>query len=184
MVYQKSKSSDRLKLIPPSEKYADQIKAYREEFLTEGDILHGASNLSQFADPFEWLQFVKNLQMKETCPPGWSPARPFLCVRQEDDRVVGMIHICYELNDYLFHYGGHIGYSIRKSERGKGYATQQLRLALVECMNMEIERVLITCDRNNEASKRTILSVNGVLENEVFDESDQTMTQRYWVTIA
>ena len=92
-----------------------------------------------------------------------------------------MIDIRHRLNDYLLNFGGHIGYSVRKSERQKGYATEMLNLALKECVNLGIKKVLITCDKNNVASAKTIINNGGKLENEIAKED--RITQRYYITL-
>ena len=89
-------------------------------------------------------------------------------------------------NDYHdFDYyltGGHIGDGIRPSERGKGYGTELVRLALIECKKLGIHRVLMTCDKDNIASAKTILRNGGVLENEVVNEEGE-IEQRYWIEL-
>jgi predicted acetyltransferase len=81
----------------------------------------------------------------------------------------------------LFNFGGHIGYGIRPSERKKGYASLMLSLALPIAKKVGLEKVLITCDKSNLGSARTIISNGGVLENEVREEDD--IVQRYWIDI-
>ena len=98
-----------------------------------------------------------------------------------DNHLIGMIDIRHRLNDYLLNFGGHIGYSIRKSERRQGYATEMLSLALKECEKLNINKVLVTCDKNNIGSTKTIQKNNGKLENEV-SEGD-SITQRYWIKL-
>ena len=95
--------------------------------------------------------------------------------------MVGIIDIRHRLNDYLLQFGGNIGYSIRKSERGRGYAKAMLSLGLAECRNLGLEKVLITCDKENIASAKTILACGGVLENEIAE--GRRITQRYWVAL-
>lgn len=174
---------EELRLVAPSARYASQIADYRAEFLAHGDSMDGTANLRKFEDPADWLSWLAQTAAEETCPAGLVPETEFLCVRTADDRLVGMIDIRHRLNDYLLQFGGHIGYSIRKSERRKGYAKEQLRLALEECRVLGLTRVLITCSRENTGSQRTILAAGGELENEVFDPGDGTMTQRYWVPV-
>ena len=58
---------------------------------------------------------------------------------------------------------------------------QRLRLALPFCRQIGIEKVLITCDKENTGSAKTILANGGVLENEVPEEN--RVTQRYWIML-
>lgn len=90
-----------------------------------------------------------------------------------------MIDIRHRLNEYLLQFGGNIGYSVRPSQRRKGYATEMLALALEECRKLGIDRALVTCDKTNIGSAKTIQKNGGVLENEVL-EGDR-ITQRYWI---
>ena len=76
--------------------------------------------------------------------------------------------------------GGHIGDGIRPSERRKGYATEMIRLALIECGKLGIRRVLMTCEKSNIGSAKSIVKNGGVLENE-FVNSDGEIEQRYWI---
>ncbi len=85
------------------------------------------------------------------------------------------------LNDYLEKFGGHIGYSVRKSERQKRYAKKMLELALEKCKELNINRVLLTCSKDNIPSMKTILSQGGVLENEVLE--GERITCRYWIDL-
>ncbi len=99
----------------------------------------------------------------------------------EDKIIYGAIDIRHELNDYLLRYGGHIGYGIRPSQRRKGYASQMLTLALPIAKELGINKVLITCDKNNVGSAKTIMNNGGILENEVINGNE--VTQRYWIEL-
>ena len=92
-----------------------------------------------------------------------------------------MIDIRLYLNDYLEKFGGHIGYSIRPTERTKGYSKINLYLALKDCKSFGLKKVLITCNRNNIASARTIKALGGALSDEIFDEEMNMTVQRYWI---
>jgi len=95
--------------------------------------------------------------------------------------IYGVIDIRHELNDYLLRYGGHIGYGIRPSQRRKGYASQMLTLALPIVKELGISKALITCDKNNVGSAKTIMNNGGILENEVINGDE--ITQRYWIEL-
>jgi predicted acetyltransferase len=77
---------------------------------------------------------------------------------------------------------GHIGYGIRPSERKKGYATMMLKLALEHCKKVGLEKVLLTCDKSNLASAKTIMKCSGVFENEE-KQNDGDFLQRYWIEL-
>jgi len=95
-------------------------------------------------------------------------------------KIVGNIQIRHSLNESLLQNGGHIGYGVRPSERRKGYATKTLALALEKCRALGIDKVLVTCNKDNIASAKTILKNGGVLENE-FTEENGNIVQRYWI---
>lgn len=127
----------------------------------------------------EWLENTCKYEYSETCPDGFVPASTYFLMR--NTRILGAINIRHCLNDYLFNYGGHIGYGIRPSEREKGYAIRMLSMALPLVKQLGVARVLITCDQDNIASAKTIKANGGVLENEVIE--DDSITQRYWIEL-
>ena len=77
--------------------------------------------------------------------------------------------------------GGHIGDGVRPSRRGEGIATKMIAMALEECKKLGLEKVLMVCDKDNIASRRTIEKNGGILENEI--EVDGNVEQRFWITI-
>lgn len=101
---------------------------------------------------------------------------------EDRDRLLGAVNIRHYLNDSLLKEGGHIGDGIRPSERRKGYATEMIRLALTECKKLGIEKVLMTCDKDNIGSARSIIKNGGILENE-FVNSEGNIEQRYWISL-
>lgn len=92
-----------------------------------------------------------------------------------------MLQIRHYLNKHLLQSGGHIGDSVRPTEQGKGYATEQISLALEKCVELGIDKVLITCNKNNIASAKTIIKNNGCLENEITENGE--IIQRYWIDL-
>ncbi|KKI19999.1 MULTISPECIES: GNAT family N-acetyltransferase [unclassified Leucobacter] len=102
----------------------------------------------------------------------------------DGDEVVGFIGLRWELNAYLAHAGGHIGYSVKPSSRRRGYAGAALRLALDQARERGIDRVMITCDDDNPGSARTIEGAGGVL-GDLIDASDvgHPRLRRYWIEL-
>ena len=87
------------------------------------------------------------------------------------------------LNEHLLQIGGHIGYNIRPSERGKGYGNKILELALQEAKDMGIEKIRITCDVDNVASRKIIEKSGGVLDSEIPNPETGVGKLRYWIDI-
>ncbi len=172
---------DVLELVRPTMEYKDQVMAFKAEMIEYGSDFDGCHGLRKAETYEEWLDFRGREKAK-----GLAPSNIWLTVRKSDGRVVGMIDCRTVLTDFLRQYGGHIGYCIRPTERRKGYAKEQLRLALETYRAAGEERVLITCDPENPASERTILANGGVLENEIPDEpglGGSGIVRRYWITL-
>jgi predicted acetyltransferase len=98
-----------------------------------------------------------------------------------DSEIVGRISIRHELNDFLFNFGGHIGYMVRPLHRRQGHATEMLRQALEIAGSLGLKKVLLTCNDDNAGSIAVIESQGGVLEN-VVDETGKALC-RYWITL-
>jgi len=111
------------------------------------------------------------------------PASKYFLLEEGSPKILGVIDIRHRLNDHLLNNpGGHIGYAIAPSERRKGHATEQLRLALDICREMGINPVLITCHKENIASAKVIQKNGGVLEDERVSKEGKVF-QRYWIEV-
>ena len=170
-------------LIEPTMEYSEQIRAYRQVFLDSGDSMDGTGGLRQFDDPQDWIDYLARHKDPKTVPEGRVSPTQFIFVREEDRKIVGMIDIRHRLNEYLEKYGGHIGYSVAPGERHKGYATQMLKTALPMCRELGIDKVLITCIKGNEGSKRTILNNGGIYESTVYEPDEKIELERYWISL-
>lgn len=170
----------KLELIRPSK----EMEQHYYDFVSDWD-KHGEEIVPYAArlldmDYDTWLNNTYKNENKETCSSQCVPAHTYFLV-SEDKRIIGATNIRHSLNDRLFNYGGHIGYGIRPSERRKGYASLMLSLALPIAKELGIDRALVTCDKKNTCSARTIVINGGILENEVVEDGE--LTQRYWIEL-
>lgn len=110
------------------------------------------------------------------------PATTYFLMDENRNRILGAVNIRHYLNEELLFRGGHIGYGVRPSERRKGYAAEMLRQALGICREMGLQKVLVTCDKGNMGSARTIMKNGGIFENEV-SETSGNIIQRYWIDL-
>ena len=172
-----------MKLIEPTMDFDKEIQAYRSEFLTNGNSMDGCGALRRFEKTRDWLAALEVCKHPETVPADMVPATLYICVREEDGRVVGMLQIRHSLNEYTEQYAGHIGYSVRPSERRKGCATAMLRDALPLCRDMGMKRVLVCCKVENEASRRVILKNGGVYDATVTEPRRGVTLERYWIDL-
>ena len=177
-----NKAYGELKLVFPQKEHKKQVEEYLKEHLDFGEkVLHGAGGLDRLGNFETWLEKVKKDISEETVESNRVPATLYLAIRKSDNKVIGTIQIRHRLNEFLLKEGGHIGDGVRPLERKKGYATEMIRLALEECKRLNIDRVLMICNKDNVASRKSIINNGGVLENEIIGE-DGKIIQRYWIS--
>lgn len=181
-------TSGKIKLIRPLPEYAEQVMAYKVEMQTalsdKACYLHGCAGLEECDSFDEWVDFDRRLGAKYG--DAYVPSDVYLAIRESDDRLVGIMDFRHPLTPAMLQCSGHIGYSVRPSERRKGYCTEMLRQLLPLCVSAGEKRVLITCAKENIASAKVILANGGVLENEVPDSiglAHSGIVQRYWINL-
>ena len=125
----------------------------------------------------DWLERNQEQEMGINLPEGWVPAIQ-LAAFSEKGQAVGFLNLRLRLSNFLLEEGGHIGYSIRPSERDKGYAKETLRQGLQVAKEKNIKKALVTCSVNNSASRAVILANGGLLEDV------RNGVERYWIEVA
>ena len=175
---------EKLKLIKPTIEYKDQALEYVQEFEDNNSNIYGISWLKKYLDNYEWwLEILKNNESKETVELWRVPAKQFILIRDLDNKLIWFIQARLELNENLLQHWWHIWYSIRPSERKKHYATAQLFSVLNIYKDLSVEKVLLTCDKVNIWSAKTIQKCWWILENEIIDPEDWELIQRYWIDV-
>lgn len=175
---------DRLRLVVPDISRKDEALSYIQEFLDYGSEINGVGSLDRYMNDYEgWLE---KLEVDRTMEPNENrvPADTYFLVRESDDRIIGMINIRHCLNENLRLIGGHIGYSVRPTERRKGYNKVNLYLGLLRCQELGIGEVLMDCDADNLGSARTMQALGGRLVREWYEPNIyKTVLQDYVIDV-
>jgi len=169
-----------LKLVEPTIEMEKAYISYISEWENTGEEIVPFASRRNKLSYSELLANWKNDKTDQVYEKGFVPATIYFLI-DETNKIYGALHFRHHLNDYLLRTGGHIGYGIRQSERQKGYAGKMLSLALPIAKQLGLDRVLITCDKDNAGSAKTIIKNGGVFENEIYEE--EKITQRYWIEL-
>ncbi|MBM7641960.1 GNAT family N-acetyltransferase [Streptococcus loxodontisalivarius] len=121
----------------------------------------------------DWLEANQLAEMGIGISDGWVPAIQFVAF--DNGRAIGFLSLRLRLNDHLINHGGHIGYSVRPSARGNGFAKEMLKQGISAAISKNIPKILLTCHEENAASRAVILANGGVLED------IREGTERYWI---
>lgn len=124
----------------------------------------------------EWLETNMQKEMGINLPENRVPSIQFVSF-DDVGRALGFLNLRLKLNEGLLNHAGHIGYSIRPSERGKGYAKEALRQGLQVAKEKNIKKALVTCSAENPASRSVIVANGGVFEDV------RNGVERYWIDL-
>lgn len=171
----------------PSLERKDEIIEYLDEFVKYNSNINGTGSLDKIYDGYtfeEALERCLNMKNEEYAKSiNRVPGKTFLLIRKNDNKIVGTINIRWNLSEKMLKFGGHIGYGIRPTERRKGYNKIQLYLVLLEAQKLNLDKVMLDCSVDNLGSDKTIKALGGILERRELDESDNTMTNVYWINV-
>ena len=157
--------------VPSIDRKKDAIDFINEFYEYNSDI-NGVGGLHRYLDNYEgWLEKLQEDYNREPSEDR-VPARTYFFVRENDKKIIGMINIRLVLNERLKKYGGHIGYGIRPTERGKGYNKINLYLGLKVCNTFGIDKVFMDADLNNPASWKTMEALGGKRFRQYFDDEN------------
>lgn len=157
--------------IPSIRRKNDAIEYINEHYKYNSDI-NGSGGLDRYVNNYE--EWLNKLERDYIIEPSEEkvPARTYFLVRESDSRIIGMINIRTALNQRLSKYGGHIGYGIRPTERGKGYNKINLYLGLKICDEYGIDKVFMDADLDNPASWKTMEALGGERIKEYYDDEN------------
>lgn len=112
---------------------------------------------------------AKGMNLKD----GYVPQTTFWILL--DGRLAGVGKVRHYLNDNLRKHGGHIGLTIAPEFRGKGIGTDALKLLVEYAHSLGQDKILLTNNKDNWASRRAVEKNGGVLEKVDGDSSF------YWI---
>ncbi|MDD3142311.1 MAG: GNAT family N-acetyltransferase [Lachnospiraceae bacterium] len=159
-------------LVKPTKDMKIAALEYRKEHFDYGErIINGSELFDQIEDYDEWLEKVTANSKEETVSNDWVLTDTFFALRQFDNRIVGIVDLRYELNDFLKDFG-HCGYSVRPSERQKGYATRMLSKICQIASQHGLKELQLSVEKNNLPSVKTILKNGGVYQRSFVVDSE------------
>lgn len=177
-----------LKLAHPAEHHKEQWHTALTEFTTSGEDINPFGMHMETADFDTYLAKTRasenqiGMVFDEARGFYLVPATTYFLVGQNEDKILGAISIRHMLTDALRHQGGHIGYGVVPSERRRTFSTRMLALCLAECRVMGMCSVLLTCDRTNAGSRKTMTNNGGVMIGEAIG-SDGTLFDKFMITL-
>ena len=167
-----------LSLIDPSTEMTAALPMINEIGPEDGGFQGVAEPLTLETFP-TFVAELEDVAAGKQLPEGWVPMNTYWLVRG-GTHPVGISRLRHRLTENLFKHGGHIGYWIRPSERGKGYGTHLLAMTCQKAREIGIDHILVTCYRNNKGSIRIIEKNGGILDLSLSPDS-QNEELHYWI---
>ena len=162
----------KLTLVRPTLEFKSKALDYRQEHFDNNEMVINGSELLDKTDSYEeWLKSVTDNTSPDTVNPNWVVTDTFFAV-DENENIIGIIDLRHTLNDFLKDFGNS-GYSVRPSERRKGYATEMLRQILLIAKQAGLQEVYLSVERDNEPSVKTIIKNGGKYERSFEFEGEE-----------
>lgn len=170
-----------MKLVNPKVKYKASYLELVKAAKTNGDISEMGNAYRENENFDEMIKRLKDRTQGKNIAKLDVPSSMKWII--ENGEVVGTIDLRHLLNKNYFERLGHIAYYIHPQKRNRGYATKALNLAIKWYKKMPINKILITCYSDNEASKKVILNNGGIFEKSVQDKKSNKIINRYLIDI-
>ena len=172
----------------PTIKRKEEALDYLEEHVKYKSDMNGTGSMDRCLNDWTYEKWLEELEKKTNHENmdsiGWAPSITFFLIRENDNKIIGMINIRYNVTEEIISKGGsHIGYGIRPTERRKGYNKINLYLGLLEEKKLGEKTVLLECTADNIGSNKTIIALGGDLEKSEIDEWDNLLTNYYWIDV-
>jgi len=164
---------EEIRLVKPTSELEKEALEYRQEHFDFGEqVINGSELFDKIASYNEWLAKVTANANAKTVDPDWVLTDTFFAVRVSDHKIVGIADLRYQLNDFLKDFGN-CGYSVRPSERKKGYAAEILRQICLIAKEHGLKQLQLSVERDNTASIKTIEKNGGVYSRSFTFENEE-----------
>ena len=171
----------------PSLKRKEAIIAYLNEFVLYNSDINGSGFLDKILEGYsfeECLDKCLNMQYQEYAKKlNRLQSKTFLLIRKNDNKLIGMLNIRWNIPPNIQEFVGNIGYGIRPTERKKGYNKINLYLGLIEIQKLGLKKIYLDCEDNNIASYKTMEALNAKLLSTKIDPYDNLLTRIYSIDV-
>ena len=165
-----------LQLVIPKKEHETAVMDFREEFLKTKERINGGVGLEQAENYEDWLRH-------KYIPHYGSVDEAVFLAFDSVGKLVGISDIRLGTNDFIQTFAGQIGYSVLPSQRKRGYASEILKLTLIEAAKYGLSKILITCNEPNIASAKVIEKNDGVLEK-IIPHPGFSNVKRYYIDLS
>lgn len=166
-----------IKLAKLNENMENQLKSFIYNSPDLPDIYKLIDN-----DFYKTVTELENYSNGLNLPENFVPYTVFYALDENTKDIVGQVSVRHSLNEYLRFRGGHIGYYVTPSSRKAGVGTKILEQTLKFCREINLDKVLITCNEDNIGSNKIILNNRGIFESTEIDP-DGIFFNRYWISL-